>query len=117
MAMHDIAHTIKEIEAHPDSLLVFEVHVKPKIKDLPPEKPPEARGPHNGYPLTRKQQDGDEAKDQEIVEDIRWKNYGWSFLPLFNLEDELNAGVYKMPIYRPPANVNMDLSNYANQCI
>ena len=39
--MHDISHKIKEIEAHPDTLLIFEVHVKPKIKDLPPERAPE----------------------------------------------------------------------------
>lgn len=52
--MHDIAHVIKEIEAHPDTMLIFEVHVKPKIKDIPPDKPPDFRGPHNGYPLTRK---------------------------------------------------------------
>jgi len=52
MAMHDIHHAIKEIEAHPDTLLIWEIHVKPKITELPPDKPPEQRGPHNGYPLT-----------------------------------------------------------------
>jgi len=54
MAMHDIHHAVKEIEAHPDTLLIWEIHVKPKITELPPEKPPEQRGPHNGYPLTRR---------------------------------------------------------------
>lgn len=50
--MHDIQHMIKEIEAHPDTLLMWEVLVKPKLKDVAPDKPPDFRGPHNGYPLT-----------------------------------------------------------------
>lgn len=53
LAMHDIHHLIKEIEAHPDTLLMFEIHVKPKISDVPPPPKPMARGPHNGYPLSR----------------------------------------------------------------
>ena len=53
IAMHDIQHMVKDIEAHPDTMLIFEIHVKPKINDEPPPKPPMARGPHNGYPLSR----------------------------------------------------------------
>jgi len=41
LAMHDIHHIINDIDAHPDTLLFFEIHVKPKIKEIPPEKPPE----------------------------------------------------------------------------
>ena len=55
LAMHDIHHIINDIDAHPDTLLFFEIHVKPKIKEIPPEKPPEQWGPHNGYPLSRRQ--------------------------------------------------------------
>jgi len=48
----------------------------------------------------------------DLVDDIRWKNYAWTFMPLFNLEDELWSGIWKVPIYKPPADVNIDISNY-----
>ena len=108
---------MKDIEAHEDTNLIFEVHVKPKPKELPPDKGPEARGPHNGYPLCRFPEKDEGVKDKFIQEDIRWRNFGWSFLPIFNKEDELNAGFWKLPINKPPANVNLDLSTYANELI
>jgi len=112
LAMHDIHHIISDLDAHPDTLLMWEVHVKPKIKDIPPEKPPEQRGPHNGYPLTRRMEDGDEPVNEDLVDDIRWKNFAWSFMPLFNLENELRSGIWKCPIYRPPCDVNFDISDF-----
>ena len=115
LAMHDIYHLVKDIEAHPDTLLVFEVHVKPKIQEAPPKKPPEARGPHNGYPLTRQGELGEGPKKVEEVDDIRWKNYCWSFMPLFNLHDELRAGIWKVPLYKPPAETNVDISNFKDR--
>jgi len=50
-----------------------------------------------------------------LVDDIRWKNYAWTFMPLFNLENELRSGIWKVPIYKPPADVNIDISNYAEK--
>ncbi len=116
-AMHNIHHLVKEIEANPETLLMFEVHVKPKLPDDPPPEGPEQRGPHNGYPLRRKPEEYEGPEDMEMVDDIRWRNYGWSFLPIFDLEDELRAGPWKLPIYKPPANINMDLSNWANELV
>lgn len=51
----------------------------------------------------------------DLVDDIRWKNYAWTFMPLFNLENELRSGIWKVPIYKPPADVNIDISNYAEK--
>jgi hypothetical protein len=33
------------------------------------------------------------------------------------LEDELRAGVWKVPIYKPPANVSVNISNFANEMV
>ena len=33
-------------------------------------------------------------------------------MPLFNLENELRSGIWKVPIYRPPADVNFDISDF-----
>ena len=52
-ATYDIYHHVKEVEAHPDTLLIFEVHVKPKVKDLPDWLKDGRKAIHNGYPLAR----------------------------------------------------------------
>ena len=80
-AMYDIHHLIKEIEAHPDTLLVFEVHVKPKRKAIPEWMLRKRGGPHNGYPLTRFSESAAGAKDDDDdLDDVRWRVYGWSFV-------------------------------------
>lgn len=117
-SMFDIYHHIKEVEPHPDTLLIFEVHVKPKIKDLGIADKKGKNLLHNGYLLKRFEENNAKKKDDgDMLEDIRWKTYGWSFVQVFNLEDELRAGVWKLPIYKAPANVNVDISNFANQVV
>ena len=116
-AMFDIYHHIKELEADPDTLLIFEVHVKPKLKD---EGIKEKKGKnllHNGYLLKRFEEKHESKNEEDTLDDIRWKSYGWSFLQLYNLEDELRAGIWKLPLYKPPANVNVDISNFANEVV
>ena len=55
-ATYDIYHHVKEIEPHPDTLLIFEVHVKPKVKDIPDWQKEGRKAIHNGYPLVRIEQ-------------------------------------------------------------
>lgn len=52
-ASYDIYHHVKEVEPHPDTLLIFEVHVKPKLKDVPDWMKEGRKAIHNGYPLAR----------------------------------------------------------------
>ena len=80
-AMYDIHHLIKEIEAHPDTLLIFEIHVRPKKKDLPDWWGNNKGGAHNGYPLTRASEFGTRgSEDDNFIEDLSWRTYAWSFM-------------------------------------
>jgi hypothetical protein len=116
--MYDIFHHVKEIEAHPDTLLIFEVHVKPKLANNPKAAKLSRASIHNGYPLRRFEKADTKASERkDMVDDIRWKSYGWSFIQVFNLEDEIRAGVWKVPLYKPPANVSIDISNFANEVV
>jgi hypothetical protein len=79
--MYDIYHHVKEVEPHPDTLLIFEIHVKPKLKDTPKVTKDGRKAIHNGYPLARfVEQEGKKRDDDDLLDDIRWKNYGWSFI-------------------------------------
>ena len=62
--MLNVSHLIKEIEPHPDTRLIWEIHVKPKPTEESNETVKIDTGPHNGYPLYRHGDEGGRAKEE-----------------------------------------------------
>jgi len=38
-----------------------------------------------------------------------FQTYGWSVLDLFNFKHDLKRGTYKIPLYKPPTVINLDV--------
>lgn len=109
----DINHLVRDIEAHPDSLLIFEVQVPvPKTAAMGTAR--KDTGTNTGYRLStrgrqlskRKYDDFEEFDENALT---MFQTYGWSVIDLFSYKHDLKRGTYKVPIYKPPTIINLDV--------
>lgn len=114
----DINHLIRDIEAHPDSLLIFEVQVP-----VPPTaamKSQKVSGSINtGYRLSTRAREMtkrrfDDFDDFDEKNPKMFQTYGWSVVDLFSFKHDLKRGTYKVPIYKPPTIINLDFRDIPN---
>jgi len=113
----DINHLVRDIEAHPDSLLIFEIQV-PVPKTAATTKKGESSA-NTGYRLsTRARQVGkrkfDDFEEFDETSPTMFQTYGWSVIDMFSYKHDLKRGTYKVPIYKPPTIVNLDVRDIPN---
>jgi hypothetical protein len=114
----DINHLVRDIEAHPDSLLIFEVQV-PVQKTAAVIHTHRESDNHTGYRLStrarqmtrRKFDDFDDVDENSLT---MFQTYGWSVIDLFSYKHDLKRGTYKVPIYKPPTVINLDVRDIPN---
>lgn len=108
----DINHLVRDIEPHPDSLLIFEIQV-PVQKTAAVEEKLNA-GANTGYRLSTRAREVskrkfDEFDDFDESAPSMYQTYGWSVIDLYSYKHDLKRGTYKVPIYKPPTIVNLDV--------
>jgi len=109
----DINHLVRDIEAHPDSLLIFEVQI-PAPKTAAQNSTRREAEQNTGYRLStrarqvskRKFDDFDELDESNLT---MYQTYGWSVIDLYSYKHDLKRGKYKVPIYKPPTIINLDV--------
>ena len=115
----DINHLVRDIKAHPDSMLIFEIQV-PIDPDAIQEKKRRYGSSNTGYKLSlqareifQRQYDEDDDKDLSM-----YHTYAWSLIDIFNFRHKLKRGTYKVPLYKPPTIINLDFRDLPNlECI
>ena len=108
----DINHLCRDIEPHPDSLLIFEVQV-PVPKTAATVERKEA-STNTGYRLSSRarqltKRKFDDFEDFDESSPNMFQTYGWSVIDLYSYKHDLKRGTYKVPIYKPPTIVNLDV--------
>jgi hypothetical protein len=51
-------------------------------------------------------------ENEEYEKDVDasvFQTYGWTCLDLFNFKNDLKRGTYKLPLYKPPTIINLDV--------
>ena len=114
----DINHLVRDIEAHPDSMLIFEIQV-PVDQSAAIEKNRHYTAGNTGYRLSTKAKELTKRKYDDFDEfdgksPTMFQTIGWSIVDLFNFKHDLKRGVYKVPIYKPPTLINLDFRDLAN---
>ena len=113
----DINHLVRDIEAHPDSMLIFEIQV-PINPDEEQEKKRKYGHSNTGYRLSSQAREiSKRAYDEDEFDDANptmFHTYGWSLLDIFNFKHNLKRGTYKVPIYKPPTIINLDFRDLPN---
>jgi hypothetical protein len=54
------------------------------------------------------EKDDDEEYDKNVTTSV-FSTYGWTVLDLFNFKNDLKRGTYKLPLYKPPTIINLDV--------
>ena len=117
-AIFALNHLVRDIEAHPDILLILEIQVPAnKMGNNTKKSALTDQKLHTGYLLSRfgkidgngnyDFEDTDDKYDKEHEATV-FQTYGWTVLDLFNFKNELKRGTYKLPIYKPPTIINID---------
>lgn len=75
--------------------------------------------PTEGYPPFRTWDEGDngripQAQDRSSEQYIP---YAWSLMNLFCSEEELISGIWKIPLYKPPTNIDANPYDFATGTI
>ena len=65
-----------------------------------------------GYPLYRNRLDDEEIDIDAGLKVGEEETLAWSVLDLFNEKGELNTGNFKVPLYLPPADTNINLFKF-----
>lgn len=116
-AVFNIKHLIKDIIAYSGTWIIFEIQVNLNKKVSAADKAGAggyqshtSETPTLGYELYRFW--GEEEKDDtdvvfydESQESNKFVAYAWTMAELFCNEDELKDGIWKLPIYKPPTNL------------
>lgn len=123
-ALFNINHLVRDVEAHPDVLLVLEVQVPAnRLTNQTKKSNISTSKAHTGYLLSKQGKVlpdgtyvyGDEDKEvreeplDEAPETNVFQTYAWSVLNLFNFKNDLKRGTYKLPLYKPPTVINIDI--------
>ena len=101
----DINHLIRDIQAQPDSMLIFEVQV-PVDQSAAIKRNKSYTQQSTGYRLSTKGKELTKRKyydfdDFDSTSPTMFQTYGWSVIDLYNFEHDLKRGTYKVPIYKP----------------
>ena len=109
----DINHLVRDIEAHPDSILIFEVQV-PAPRNATSRLRKTDGGPHTGYLMSSKRGTMTKTSKFEDYEPDElgpqmFQTLGWSVIDLFSFKHDLKKGTYKIPLYKPPTIINLDV--------
>jgi hypothetical protein len=116
-AIFNTKHVIKDIVPYSGTCIIFEIQVNAfKKKDVNESKNPleyqthTTEQPTYGYNLYRYW--GEEEKDDtdvvfydESQQNDKFIAYAWSMCELFCDDDELKDGIWKIPVYKPPTNL------------
>jgi hypothetical protein len=108
---------VRDIEPHPDSLLIFEVQV-PVMKTAASYKKSQP-DTNTGYRLSTRARQMNKRKHDNFEEfdeanSNMFQTYGWSVIDLFSYKHDLKRGTYKVPIYKPPTIINLDVRDIAH---
>jgi len=111
----NINHLVRDIDPHPDVLLILEIQV-PAFRNATTARGSNIAGDprlHTGYLLSRygkidPQGDEEEEYDKDVPDPNVYQTYGWTCLDLFNFKNDLKRGTYKLPLYKPPTIINID---------
>ena len=102
-------HLIKEMLPNPDILIVMEIQVSSQQGKSARSKGPISKSNHllgekaqEGYPTKKIDLSDLLAQDEEEQTGDKYIPYGWSIMNLFTPDDELIAGIWKVPLYKPP---------------
>ena len=115
--MLDIFTHFEDIDFNLDTLLIFEVHVLPKLGDQTDCKNNQNRY-HNGYKVQRSSKKAIEKSEGEnSLSSIKWKSYGWSFIEIFSNRNDLRAGLLKVPLYLPPLKAKINMRHFRNNIL
>ena len=111
-------HLIKDVIAYSGTCIIFEiqVNINKKISNTDAKNNPSSYQSHTseqptrGYELYRYW--GEEEKDDtdvvfydESQNNDKFVAYAWTMYELFCNDDELKDGIWKLPIYKPPTNL------------
>jgi len=106
-------HLVKDLPVDPDTILVWEVQGTPLTPGLyfRPEDFDIYSKRGNGYPLWRNREDEDDIrdKDEQVGET---ETLAWSVIDLFTQREDLITGNFKVPLYLPPADTNINLEQF-----
>lgn len=118
-AIFAVNHLVRDIEPNPDIIMIFEIQV-PAQRNMTTARNSQMSTEnklHTGYLLSRYGKlrgtgnyefENQSQYDREIDTTV-FQTYGWSVIDLFNFKNDLKRGTYKVPIYKPPTIINLDV--------